>query len=714
MFRRRLEICTGRRSTVAGRRSSIGLLMSKTRHYRLALAGLLLIVAWIYAPALNFGFIWDDPLWYGHVVGKSWLETVKPNPDFQFYRPGTMLYMRLFLQGDSAFAAPLLHWTQIGWHLVNVALVYALSRRLGLGRGTTFAVATLVALYPFSHQAVAWAAPQQPWVAALQNGAWLTYLLAQRMEIRKWRPVLSGGPESTLGPRREEGLEICPERSRRIRDWRRSSVVGRRSFYLSLLLFVLALAVQESTVALAFIPLLLGVMMRLNTANLQSLISNLQSPISNLQPLAYPLLAVVFGVVWFLVPRKADITGLVLDERVTLYLLQGFIYPLLGRPLGYAPGYTLSPLALVLLFVLTITLLLALATWQGRGHFALFGLLWALLVIAPATVGLRYSYVSLAPRLLYGAAPGVALLWVSALWPQRPYKPLFWRLAGALLLALAIVQSGWLLSNFQQLYQTGVDHMTDMLAAMSEDGQYLFVNFPDRYAPERPPYPVGYWGVTLAPIVVELGDFAALLFGSTPQTLSHSLPSIDAQARAEGPYQIDMRGVILQPHELYTLATGWDAIYLSRYLPDGRFDLERAGSLTPQAGSACRLALFAELVCLQSVQVENAGDALQVRLSWLTRTPLPPHLTIFAHLGQPDQPPLAQADGDTWRGMLPLSVWQPGDLIHEWRTLNRPPLAEEIYLLIGVYDRTTGERLRATTTGGQPLHNNAYVQPLSE
>ncbi len=49
--------------------------------------GLLLVTAWFYTPTLGFGFIWDDPLWFGRVIGKSLGELVKPMPDFQFYRP---------------------------------------------------------------------------------------------------------------------------------------------------------------------------------------------------------------------------------------------------------------------------------------------------------------------------------------------------------------------------------------------------------------------------------------------------------------------------------------------------------------------------------------------------------------------------------------------------------------------------------------------------
>ena len=145
-------------------------------------------------------------------------------------------------------------------------------------------------------------------------------------------------------------------------------------------------------------------------------------------------------------------------------------------------------------------------------------------------------------------------------------------------------------------------------------------------------------------------------------------------------------------------------------MPDGRFALEAAGSLALQAAPPCQVAFYGEAVCLQAVQVENTGDVFQVQLSWSTGALLPPHLAIFTHLGRPGEPPLSQADGDAWRGMLPLAEWRPGDLIHEWRTLERPAAREVLYLQIGVYDRGTGERLRAVTVDGRPLADDAYVQ----
>jgi len=636
--------------------------------------GLLLITAWLYAHALDFGFVWDDPLWYGRVVGKSVKDLIRPMPDYHFYRPALVFYNRLFLGPDNTLVAPLLHAAQIGFHLLNVALAYALSRRLGLGDWVAVAVGGLVAWYPFSYQAVAWAAPAQPMAAALQTGAFLAYLEARRKQA---------------GHRLAAGL--------------------------SLLLFLVALAVQEGAAALAILPLLAEwVLRRRNTSGTGWWLA-----------LAYPLIAAGFGLLWLLLPRQTGYTRLAFETPVVLYLLQGFIFPLLGRPGGYGPDQTLAPWALLALTVLTLGGLLVAAGRAGRGRQALFGLAWALLGIAPTAAGLRYSYVSLGSRLLYYSSPGVALMWACALLPESETgfflkNPVssrrLRRTAGAVLLCLIALQSSLLLTGFQRTYAVGTAHLDELIqVAQTSDTRILFVNFPDRYAPRRPPYPLGYWGVTLAPVSVDLGAFPAIVTGQHPQTVSRSLPWIDAEARDTGPYQIDLRGITTQPDQLYELAHQMDTVYLSRSFPDGTFTLQRVGTVisAPSAPpvdptSACRIAVFGQTLCLQAAQVYLRPGRLDLTLTWLSLSPAQPHDTIFVHLGPVGQPPIAQADGDAWLGMLPLTVWQPGDTIREQRIILLPegiaPNHHE--LRIGAYNRVTGERLPATTPQGEPLPDN--------
>ncbi|MCL4266556.1 MAG: hypothetical protein KJ069_25400 [Anaerolineae bacterium] len=639
----------------------------QNRWVYLVLTAVLLATVLVYAASLAFGFIWDDPLWFGHALGKAWWQTLLPNADFQFYRPLTMLYFWLFMRPDGTFAIEAAHGWQLGFHLLNVALAFALSRRLGLGRGVAVAVAALFAFYPMAYQAVAWAAPQQPLTAVWQNAAWLGYIWA--------RPLRQATGSRHSGPALPA---IPPPRHTR---W---------GLVASLVFFALALTTQESSVTVAIVPLLYELLLRRTWAGGRSLVGWLR-PYG--WALVYPVLAAGYVLVWLVVPRKAGITGAFFDGRNLAYVLQGMAFPLFGRPQGYAPDVMWNEWVVAMVGIAAVAVLLALAAWRGRGRVALFGLTWALAAVLPMLVGLGFAYVALAARLLYAPALGICLLWGCALWPRAGERR--WVQVGSVLaIGLILLQSVWLLRQFEGVWRQGTDHLRAAVAALDEggDGRFLFLNFPDRYAPTRPPYPVGYWGPTLAPVVVELADFQRVWTGGQAQSLSHAMPWLDQAERDSGGYMVDMRGVIIQPDELAALAAEVDGVYVSRYGVDGRWQLPYAGRLQPGTADGCPFALIGEDICLHDAQMVETTEGYEVTLVWSTAVPLPPHLTIFAHLGVPGQPPVAQADGDTWRGALPLANWPPGVLIVEQRTLPRPA-QEGLALQVGVYNWVDGQRV---------------------
>ncbi len=662
----------------------------------LPMIGVLLVTAWLYAPALGFGFMWDDPTWYGRVMGKSLAELLRPMLDYQFYRPGVALYNRLFMRRDQTFSAPIMHAVQIGWHLLDVALVYALCRRLKAGDGIALAVAGIVACFPFSHQAVAWVAPQQPMVAALQNGAWLAYLAS-----------------------RHRGKIRLP------------------SAILSLVLFALALAIQEITAALALTPLLMELVLRSTRKPLQSLVSGTKrdgrpglsgsprlkqglrlsfAPRTGLGLiLTYPLIAAIFVLAWRTLPRPPGYPDWGFRPQVIGYFLQGFVFPLLGRVRGYAPGQTVPFALLATASGLALAALLT-ATWRaGRLRLALFGLALALLGSGPSAAGLRYEYTCASARLLYYSAPGVALLWACALLPPSTgtWSRRLWRTGGAIVFGLVILQSVLLLTGFQRMYAAGAAHMAEFIRLAQHGERLLFVNFPDQFTPKRPPYPMGYWGMLLAPGSVDLGEFSALATGRRPITFSRRMPWVDGEMRDAGPYLVDMRGEQVPADQLYQLAHQVDRVYLSRYLTDGTFSLQWAGAVvspTP-AAQACRLAVFSQTLCLQDAQVEAQANQLSVTLTWIGLAGAQPNDTILTHLGQVGQPPVAQADGDPWLGVLPLTLLQPGDTILDHRIIPLPATLPpgQYAIRIGLYNRVTGERMLASTPQGEPLPDNAIT-----
>ena len=129
---------------------------------RVALAILLAWVAACFAQTLGFGYVnWDDrdyllqnPL-ITHPSSATLLEHLT-TPGLGYSIPVTVLSYRL----DHAlvgFDGPwLFHLVNLLVHLVNVALVFALARRLGLGtRGAAFA-SVVLGLHPVVSEPVSW------------------------------------------------------------------------------------------------------------------------------------------------------------------------------------------------------------------------------------------------------------------------------------------------------------------------------------------------------------------------------------------------------------------------------------------------------------------------------------------------------------------------------------------------------------------------------
>ncbi len=94
----------------------------------------------------------------------------------------------------------------------------------------------------------------------------------------------------------------------------------------------------------------------------------------------------------------------------------------------------------------------------------------------------------------------------------------------------------------------------------------------------------------------------------------------------------------------------------------------------------------------------HPGDVLEVTVYWSppTRTALP--YTVFIHLFDPAAGSLAQRDTYPGGGNWATTVWDPGRPFVETYRLHLPSAAApgSGYILLGLYERNSGERL--------PLH----------
>jgi hypothetical protein len=109
-------------------------------------------------------------------------------------------------------------------------------------------------------------------------------------------------------------------------------------------------------------------------------------------------------------------------------------------------------------------------------------------------------------------------------------------------------------------------------------------------------------------------------------------------------------------------------------------------------------------------QTVSPGENLMVNLVWLASQHQEKNLTRFVHIGDPNRPPLGQADGIPAQSAYPTSWWDEGEVIDDTVTLTLPvDLPPGTYPVnVGFYDPQDGLRL-AATVNGSPAPNGAVT-----
>ena len=94
------------------------------------------------------------------------------------------------------------------------------------------------------------------------------------------------------------------------------------------------------------------------------------------------------------------------------------------------------------------------------------------------------------------------------------------------------------------------------------------------------------------------------------------------------------------------------------------------------------------------------GDTVNIVLYWQALAPIERNYQVFVHLY--DGAMWGQHDGAPDCDIQPTSGWEPGQIVRDAHQvqLAADVSAGEVPLLAGMYDLITGERLTATSTGG--------------
>lgn len=625
--------------------------------FPLTLAGVILGFYW---ASLSFPLIWDDPQWYQQGAGRSLWDLLGPTPSYQFYRPLALFWSNCFLV-DGTVDVQAAHIVQLLVHLGNTLLVLKLALSLGLNHRTSRLAALVFALHPFSYQAVSWQAAHQPF-------SLLLILLAVDLALIYGR--------------------------------------DKKWWILTASAFTYACALLFHESAAAFVWVFWGIALAPALKNGQRRSWGWLK--KNLWPLVFVALVGIYVWIWWNIPRLDAYTVFSPETISLVYLLQSVVAPLAA--LVQLCGLNLSTIALFIVLLIGIT---GLFVWVGKskGWFiSSVALLWVLVGLAPVWVGLDWGYIQLGPRLVYQSLPGTALLWSLAIDALCVHRRLAVRLLGIATTVFVFGVAIWQLYQQDGLSRVALRLQNDLLATMPDNGEkYLFVNYPDRLSLEKPPFPLGYWGVIISPAAaqIDVSDFAYMTSGVQVETTNVSVPALELDEREEFDFKIDLRGVPVGSAEFSKLALSADHVYVTRY-QDGRIFLQ--DETKDSALYNKTEAIFGDFLLLRNYSLEVVNHRLSINLVWEALDHGVVGDTIFVHLLSPEGVYLAGADGDLMLGILPLFECPIGELITDKRSIDVGDLVgQECVVTVGIYNRDSGIRATVQTSDLGITNNEAIL-----
>jgi hypothetical protein len=597
----------------------------------------------LYARTLPLPFYSDDLVQVPWLRQVPWTDLWTQVTPYGYYRPLAFTLWRMLPASPIALRSLNLLLHALAASLVGfLAILLPTCKGKGRGGGSPaatpsclpgIAAAAFFAAYPFAYQAVPWvSAVFYPLVAALTVFAVIAYIRARA----------SGHP-----------------------GWWAASLAAA----------VLAPLAHEN-------GLLTGLLVALCELYIQ------EKPRRWVWPLIYLAVGAVSGAVWW-VARPAGLSTLALDPsglaQNAAFLVQGLSFPL-------APLAQLVDGAAWAIWAIAIPVI-ALLVWAA-GRRGAYALAWFALSILPAWVMMRPDWLADAPRFLYPAGVGAALLWAFAL-ARLARQGGFWQVVGAGVALAALVPGAVFVWEGVTWHLRGGEPIREAVEATqaSPETSFLLVNLPDRLAPAQALYPLNHGGAILLPPQVPAGDIIGAHLGEPrPQdaaiTAGWLLAPVDYIRTTYGP----------SPEALAEMIAEDRRVYMTEYA-GADVHLREAGQALSEPPPGVPLAHFGEEVTLLSASVRVEGDTLRLALIWLAESPPEEGETVFVHVVDEEGTLIAQADGDPLMGLYPMMLWPPGAAVLDVRYARlEEGSPAEVY--VGVWRPGTAERLQAVAPDG--------------
>lgn len=622
----------------------------------IVVAAIVLLAFLLYAPSLRYPFVWYDADDLLRAIKYPIATLFSGVPNYQYYRPLIFTFWKVILNTWGADSAPMFHAYLIGGHILNAALLYALTRTLTRSRSIAAVAALLFTVYPFSYQAVTWIIAHQP--------PGLVFVLA--------------------------GLLVYTKARNKTQDGRGKLIALNM---LALALLIAAMLLHESAyVSVGLIVLLEAYL----------LLTKRVPKISR-----WPLMYIAATGAMYLVysfAAKSSPPQATFEVSTGLYLLQGLVYPaamLLARvcqPTSCDPVSVLVPASVIFLIGLAVF-------WKVQRTIliGLFGLLWFLGGILPMWAGRDFVYNEYAPRLLYLAGCGACIAMAAIVGhgvraPRLDLK----RLAAFGLIASILLQSTLFVFRRQGLHDEAFAVLAQENQAMfaPREGQALFINTVELFTFKDQEFPLGWFGALVSPWHNRIVTDQHLRTLNADWVID---PAQAQQVKDRARLQLDFHGQVLPADQMQTAIISATQIYRLE-VPAGDLHLFQIGHIEHNAAPPeSNAASWPEGIRLISATLNTEAGTPVLHLDWFIGGPIDPNVTVFVHVLNDAGQVVAQADGDLIGGYVPLGLWQESDRIQERRVVPLPEAAGRYRIVLGLYNRATEHRLN-------PLNSRIAVE----
>jgi hypothetical protein len=421
----------------------------------------------------------------------------------------------------------------------------------------------------------------------------------------------------------------------------------------------------------------------------------------------------IWFVIWRTVPAARGANHLVFNQpnavlRNTLYFAQGAAYPLTWTGGWLRDTVGINAFLAAIILSASALVIAALIQWRTRSNRrGLLPWLWIITGSLPALFFLDYLYLSAAPRIIMLSSIGVAWLWTDVFVRLADVgrstvarRRLSRALAASLCVALLIQNVIFIQGQMRVFHMGGaaIRQVVSATVSANDSGQAAtFINLPVWIAPLQVNYAIGQEGVVITPALDKLDTLVTVHTGHPARIKAMRFDAI----RQAVPYYV---GLLSATSDWSGLTHTGGQVFFTRYTTD-TIVIDPVGALGESKPSTQPMARFDNNISLLEAAATTTSNGLQVSFLWQVNEPPPDDVTIFVHILDANGQLIAQADGDPLAGSYPFSQWPKDLIVRDVRSIDVK--GSGLSVQAGVYNRASGERLKATSSEGASFADNA-------